>query len=76
MSFFNDVLVMISDWSVIFAESEVRWEWSFTFREFRVWIVTLLGVKNVAMLIKGVAFVFCAGGYAAFVGTILQVLEI
>ena len=56
--FFNDVLVMISDWSVIFAESVVRWEWSFTFREFQVWVVTLYGVKNVAMLIKGVAFVF------------------
>ncbi len=40
VSYFNDVLVMISDWSVVFAESVVRWEWGFTFREFRVWIVT------------------------------------
>jgi hypothetical protein len=38
---FNNVLVMISDWLVVFAESEVRWEWSFTFREFPHGVVTL-----------------------------------
>ena len=55
--FFNDVLVMKSDWSDVFAESVVRWEWSFMFREFQIGIITLQGVENITMLIKGVAFV-------------------
>ena len=41
VSFFDDVLVMISDWLVVFAESVVRWEWSFTFGEFQIGIVML-----------------------------------
>jgi hypothetical protein len=49
---------LIIYWSVVFAESVVRWKWSFMFREFQIGIVTLLGVKNVAMLIKSEAFVF------------------
>ncbi len=58
MLLFNDVLVMISDWLVVFDESAVRWKWSFMFREFQIGIVMLFGVKNILMLIKGVAFVF------------------
>jgi hypothetical protein len=65
---------MKSDWLDVFAESEVRWEWSFMFREFQIGIVTLQGVKNVTMLIKGIAFCLCVGGFT-FVGTIVQVLE-
>ena len=72
--FFNDVLVLIIYWSVVFAESVVRWKWSFMFREFQIGIITLQGVKNVIMLIKGIAFCLCVGGYT-FVGTIVQVLE-
>ena len=41
VSFFDDVLVVISDWLVVFVESLVRWEWSFTFREFQIGIVML-----------------------------------
>ncbi len=54
----NDVLVMISNWLVVFAESVVRWKWSFTLREFQIGIVMLYGIKIIVMLIKGVAFVF------------------
>jgi hypothetical protein len=39
VSFFKYVLVMISDWSVIFAEGVVRWESNFMFREFQIGIV-------------------------------------
>jgi hypothetical protein len=49
---------MISDWTVVVAEGEVRWEWSFMFREFGNRIVTLQSVENVAMLIKCVGCVF------------------
>jgi hypothetical protein len=44
VSFFNDVLVMIIHWSVVFAERVVRWVWSFAFREFQIEIVALKGV--------------------------------
>jgi hypothetical protein len=43
---------MISDWTVVFVEGKVRWEWNFLFREFGIGIVTLQSVENVAMLIK------------------------
>ncbi len=64
MLFVNIALVMISDWAVVFAEGEVRWEWSFTFRE-RIGIVTLQRVEHVAVLING----------SAFARTVVQVQE-
>ncbi len=50
---------MISDWLVVFAEGEVRWEWSCTFREFGIGIVMLQrSVENITMLIKCAGCVF------------------
>jgi hypothetical protein len=49
---------MISDWTVVFAEGEARWEWNFTFRELGIGIVTMQSVENIAMLIKYVGCVF------------------
>ena len=52
------MFVMIGDRSVVFTEGVLWWEWSFTFREFGVGIVTLQSVENVAMLVESVGFVF------------------
>jgi hypothetical protein len=64
--FSKNVQVMISDWMVVFAEGEVRWEWNFLFREFGIGIVTLQSVENVAMLIK------CAGCVFLLMAMLLQ----
>ena len=55
---FDNLFVMIGDRSVVFTEGVIRWEWSFTFRELGVGVVTLQSVENVAMLVESVGFVF------------------
>ena len=41
VTLFDDLLVVISYWSVVFTECVVWWEWCFTFREFGIRIVSL-----------------------------------
>ncbi len=55
---YENVRVMISDWTVVFAEGEVRWEWNFAFRELGIGIVPMQSVENIAILIKCVGCVF------------------
>ena len=55
--FSKNVHAMISDWTVVFAEGEDRWEQSFTFKKFGIGIVKLQSVEKGAMLIKCVGCV-------------------
>ena len=47
------------DWRIVFAKSVVRRKGNIALGEFGIWVVTLKGVQNVAVLIQGVV-----GGHA------------
>ncbi len=51
---FNKGKIRSGDWAIVFAESVVWREGSIALREFGIWVVTLKGVQNVAVLIQGV----------------------
>ena len=63
---FNKGKVRSGDWAIVFAEGVVRGEGSIALREFGIWVVTLKGVQNVAVLIQGV------GGILVLVDTHLK----
>ncbi len=52
--FFNKSKIRSGDWAIVLAESVVRRKGSIAVREFGIWVVTLKGVQNVAVLIHGV----------------------
>jgi hypothetical protein len=54
------------DCAIVFAESVVRRKGSIALREFGIWVVTLKGVQNIAVLIQGV------GGILVLVDTHLE----
>lgn len=55
---FNNQLVMIGDWAVVFAEDIIRWKRGFALRELGIWVVALQGVEGITVLIKSVSGVF------------------
>ncbi len=63
---FNKGKIRSGDWAIVFAEGVVRGEGSIALREFGIWVVTLKGVQNVAVLIEGV------GGILVLVDTHLK----
>ena len=63
---FDKIQIRSSDWVIVFAESVVRRKGSIALREFGIWVVTLKGVQNVAVLIQGV------GGILVLVDTHLE----
>jgi len=63
---FNKGKIRSGDWAIVFAEGVVRGEGSIALREFGIWVVTLKGVQNVAVLIQGV------GGILVLVDTHLE----
>ncbi len=58
VSFFNNQLVMISDWAVVFAEYVIRWKRGFALREFGIRVIALQGVENITVLIKSISGIF------------------
>jgi hypothetical protein len=63
---FNKGKIRSGDWAIVFAEGVVRRKGSIALREFGIWVVTLKGVQNVAVLIQGV------GGILVLVDTHLE----
>jgi hypothetical protein len=63
---FNKGKIRSGDWAIVFAESVVRRKGSIAPREFGIWVVTLKGVQNVAVLIQSV------GGILVLVDTHLE----
>ncbi len=66
MFLFNKSKIRRGDWAIVFAESVVRRKGSIALREFGIWVITLKGVQNVAVLIQGV------GGILVLVDTHLE----
>ena len=56
--FFNNQLVMIGGWAVVFAEDIIRSKRGFALRELGLWVVALQRVENITVLIKSVRGIF------------------
>ncbi len=54
MFLFDKIEINSGGEAIVFAEGEVRRKGNIVLREFGMWVVTLKGVQNVAVLIQGV----------------------
>jgi hypothetical protein len=50
---FDKSKIRSGDWAIVLAESVVRRKGSIALREFGIWVLTLKGVQNAAVLIQG-----------------------